>query len=67
MKRGDTTNVVNESQRNKIPKPLLGTEDQASLELLSKEDKDNMAISDADVSSAISIVLVLQLLPALKN
>ena len=67
MKRGDTTNVVNESQRNKIPKRLLGTEDQASLELLRKEDKDNMAISDADVSSAISIVLVLQLLPALKN
>ena len=57
VKRRDTKNVVNESKRNTLPKPLYNqdTEDQASLELLHKEDEDNMEIPDADVSFAISI------------
>ena len=42
VKRGDTTNVINESKRIKLSKPSLHTTDQALLELLRKEDKDNM-------------------------
>ena len=38
----DTTNVMIESKRSKLSKPSLHTTDQALLELLRKEDKDNM-------------------------
>ena len=37
------------------------------LELLRKEDMDNMEIQDADVSFVNSIVPILQSLPAKKN
>ena len=63
MKRGDTANVINESKRSKLSKPSLDTTDQALLELLRKEDKDNKEIPDADVSFANSIVPILQSLP----
>ena len=56
MKRGGTTNVINESKRSKLSKPSLDTTDQALLELLRKEDKDNMETPDADVSFANNIV-----------
>ena len=64
VKRGDTANVINESKRSKLSKPSLDTTDQALLELLRKEDKDNMEIPDADVGFANSIVPILQSLPA---
>ena len=67
VKRGGTANVINESKRSKLSKPSLDTTDQALLELLRKEDKDNMEIPDADVSFANSIVPILQSLPAKKN
>ena len=67
MKSGGPTNVINESKRSKLSKPSLDTTDQALLELLRKEDKDNMEIPDADVSFANSIVPILQSLPAKKN
>ena len=67
VKRGDTANVINESKRSKLSKPSLDTTDQALLELLRKEDKDNMEIPDADVSFANSIVPILQSLPAKKK
>ena len=67
MKRGGTANVINESKRSKLSKPSLDTTDQPLLELLRKEDKDNMGIPDADVSFANSIVSILQSLPAKKN
>ena len=66
VKRGGTANVINESKRSKLSKPSLDTTDQALLELLRKEDKDNMEIPDADVSFANSIVPILQSLPAKK-
>ena len=65
--RGGTANVINESKRSKLSKPSLDTTDQALLELLRKEDKDNMEIPDADVSFANSIVPILQSLPAKKT
>ena len=64
VKRVDTTDVINESKRSKLSKPSLDTTDQALLELLRKEDKDNMEIPDADVGFANSIVPILQSLPA---
>ena len=67
MKRGDTTNVINESKRSKLSKPSLDTTDQALLELIRKEDKDNMEIPDANVSFANSIVPILQSLPPKKT
>ena len=67
VKRGGTANVINESKRSKLSKPSLDTTDQALLELLRKEDKDNMEIPDADVSFANSIVPILQSLPAKKT
>ena len=60
VKRGVTTNVIDESKRSKLSKPLLNTTDEALLELLSKEDKDNIEIPDADFSFTNSIVLILQ-------
>ena len=65
--RGGTANLINESKRSKLSKPSLDTTDQALLELLRKEDKDNMEIPDADVSFANSIVPILQSLPAKKK
>ena len=67
IKRGHTTNAINESRRSKLSKPSLDTTNQVLLELLRKEDKDNMEIPDADVSFANSIVRILQLLPAKEN
>ena len=67
MKRGDATNIINESKRSKLSESSLDSTDQALLELLRKEDMDNMEIPDADVSFANSIVPILQLLPAKKN
>ena len=67
MKRGDTTNVINESKRSKLSKPSLDTTDQALLELIRKEDKDNMETPDANVSFANSIVPILQSLPPKKT
>ena len=66
VKRGDTTNAINESKQSKLLKPSLDTADQALLELLRKEDKDNMETPYADTSSN-SIVPVLQSLPGEKN
>ena len=68
----DTTSVINESKRSKLSKPSLDTTDQALLELLCKEDKDNMEVPDADVSFVNSIVSIFQSLlakkkPACKN
>ena len=62
MKRGDATNIINESKRSKLSESSLDSTDQALLELLRKEDMDNMEIPDADVSFANSIVPILQLL-----
>ena len=67
VKRGHTTNVINESRGSKLSKPSLDTTNQVLLELLRKEDKDNMEIPDADVSFANSLVRILQSLPAKKN
>ena len=67
MKRGDTTNAINESKQSKLLKPSLDTADQALLELLRKEDKDNMETPDADTSSANSIVPVLESFPGEKT
>ena len=68
----DTTSVINESKRSKLSKQSLDTTDQALLELLCKEDKDNMEVPDADVSFVNSIVSIFQSLlakkkPACKN
>ena len=67
VKRGNTTKVINENKRRKLSKPSLDTTDQALLELLRREDKDNMEIPDADVTFANSILPILQLLPAKKT
>ena len=67
MKRGDTTNVINECKRSKLSKPSLDSTDHALLELLRKEDKDNMEIPDADVSFANSIVPIFESLPGKKT
>ena len=67
MKRGDATNIFNESKRSKLSESSLDSTDQALLELLRKEDMDNMEIPDADVSFANSIVPILQLLLAKKT
>ena len=63
MKRGEITNIINESRQSKSSKPSLDTADQALLELLYKEDNYNMEKADADVSFANSIVPILQSLP----
>ena len=52
VKRGGTANVINESKRSKLSKPSLDTTDTL-LELLLKEDKDNMEIPDADLLTAL--------------
>ena len=67
VKRGHTTNVINESRGSKLSKPSLDTTNQVLLELLRKEDKDNMEIPDSDVSFANSLVRILQSLPAKKT
>ena len=67
MKRGDATIIINESKRSKLSESSLDSTDQALLELLRKEDMDNMEIPDADVSFANSIVPILQLLLAKKT
>ena len=67
VKRGDTTNVINESKWSKLSKSSLDTTDQALLELLRKEDKDHMEIPDVDFSFTHSIMSILQLLLAKKN
>ena len=60
------------TKANELSKPSLDTTDQALLELLCKEDKDNMEVPDADVSFVNSIVSIFQSLlakkkPACKN
>ena len=67
VKRGDTTNVINGNKRSKLSKSSLDTTDQALLELLRKEDNDNMDKPDADLSFANNIVPILRSLPAKKS
>lgn len=59
-------NVIKERKRSNLSNPSLDTRDQALLELLRKEDKENLEIPDADVSFAVSIMPILQSLPTKK-
>ena len=55
--------LLMKGNKTKLSKVSLDTTDQALLELLRKEDKNNMEIPDTDFSFTNSIVPILQSFP----